>query len=86
MLGDNLLALIKLHNYLGIPLPTVKRIAKQVPYTRCDAIVSTALHNCRLSVLLCVPVLLLWRLFVCRWSAANSMARFETTLQLSVSV
>jgi hypothetical protein len=31
VLGDNLLSLIKLHNYRGIPIPTVKRITRQVP-------------------------------------------------------
>lgn len=30
MLGDNLLALIKAYNYRGIPIPIVRRIAKQV--------------------------------------------------------
>ncbi len=30
MLGDNLLSLIKLYNYRGIPLPLVKHITKQV--------------------------------------------------------
>jgi hypothetical protein len=31
VLGDNLLSLIKLHNYRGIPIATVKQIARQVP-------------------------------------------------------
>jgi hypothetical protein len=30
VLGDNLLSLIKLHNYRGIPIATVKQIARQV--------------------------------------------------------
>lgn len=30
VLGDNLLSLIKLHDYRGIPIPTVKRITRQV--------------------------------------------------------
>ena len=30
VLGDNLLALIKLYNYRGIPIPIVRRIARQV--------------------------------------------------------
>lgn len=30
VLGDNLLALIKVYNYRGVPLPLVKHITKQV--------------------------------------------------------
>jgi serine/threonine-protein kinase SRPK3 len=33
MLGANLLSLIKAYNYQGIPIPIVKRIAKQVRRT-----------------------------------------------------
>lgn len=32
VLGDNLLSLIKLHDYRGVPIPTVKRITRQVYY------------------------------------------------------
>lgn len=35
VLGDNLLSLIKLHDYRGIPIPTVKRITRQVLHHFC---------------------------------------------------
>lgn len=37
VLGDNLLSLIKLHDYRGIPIPTVKHITRQVslPESQC---------------------------------------------------